>query len=58
MIDDALHGKLFVSVNMIRRRDLFDGYSKLGFLHCSIIEEIIQIIEDLEISPEKNSHAS
>jgi len=50
MIDAALKGKLFVSINLTNRRNFFHNYSKLGFPHLNSVQELISFIEDIQIS--------
>ena len=51
MIDAALREKLFASVNLTKRREFFQSYSKLGFAHLTSTEEIISFIKKLQESP-------
>lgn len=47
MIDAAAEGKIFASVNLSNRRDLFESFSKLGFTNLTSRNEIIQYIQKL-----------
>lgn len=45
MIDAAMQGIPFASVNLSKRRNLFSGITECGFPHCSSIEEIEKVLE-------------
>lgn len=51
MIDAAMTGKMFASVLIANRRDYFINYSKLGFIHLTSKESIVQFINDVENNP-------
>ncbi len=44
MIDAALLGLPFSSVNLSGRRDLFSGMTDLGFPNCNCVDSIVQVI--------------
>ena len=44
MIDAALKGIPFASVNMSNRRDLYSDITEMGFPHCENITEIVNVI--------------
>lgn len=46
MIDAAMKGIPFASVNLSKRRNLFYGITDCGFPHCSSIEEIEKVLEE------------
>lgn len=46
MIDAAFKNIPFASVNLTRRRNLFEGYTRMGFPHCTSANEIIKVIKD------------
>jgi len=58
MIEAAKQGKLFASINLTRRRNFFQSYSKLGFPHLTSKEEIISFIKAVQVSTQRilNSH--
>lgn len=47
MIDAALKGILFGSVNVTGHRDFFEGITQLGFPHCECIEDIAQLLQEI-----------
>ncbi len=51
MLDGGFAGKLFCSVDVTGRRNLFKGITDLGFPHCESVDEIIHVI-DSTISPD------
>jgi len=51
MITAAMRKKIFASVNLTRRRDLFYSYSKLGFPHLVSVREVCSFIEQLGAAP-------
>lgn len=53
MIEGAMKGKLFASVNLTKRRDFFLNYSKLGFHHLTSYDDIINFINELKCKPAK-----
>jgi hypothetical protein len=53
MIDAALQGKMFASVNLTNRRDLFTIYSQIGFPHITRSEDLIKFIDRLSDSSEE-----
>jgi hypothetical protein len=52
MIDAARQHTLFASVNLTRRRNFFESFTKLGFPHLTSTEEIISFIGQLQASPD------
>ncbi len=46
LIDAAMQGIPFASVNLTERRNLFCGISDFGFPHCSCIDDIERILRD------------
>lgn len=58
MITAARYGKLFSSVNLTNRRDFFYSYTKLGFLHCKSLYDIVNLIKRLKVKPKEilNQH--
>ena len=50
MIDAAMKGIPFASVNLTGRRNFFCGMTELGFPHCESIDEVIRILEECESS--------
>ena len=46
MIDAAMQGIPFASVNLTNRRNLFCGITECGFPHCSSVEEIEKVIDE------------
>lgn len=47
MIDAALKGILFASVNVTGHRDFFESITQLGFPHCESEEEIAHLIQNI-----------
>lgn len=47
MIDAALKGILFASVNVTGHRDFFESITQLGFPHCESEEEIVYLIQNI-----------
>lgn len=47
MIDAAMQGILFCSVNVTQRRNLFDSISDMGFPHCESVSEIQNVIDSI-----------
>ena len=47
MLDGGFKGKLFCSVNVTGRRNLFKGITELGFPHCESLEEIVEFINSI-----------
>ena len=58
MIDAALDGILFCSVNVTGRRDLFRGISEMGFPHCESVDEIATFIKGVGSEPMKKKYLS
>lgn len=54
MIDGAMDGIPFASVNLSGRRNLWQGITDLGFPHCENIEAISEVIESV-LDPEFQS---
>jgi len=53
MIDSAISGKVWASVNVTKRRDLFESYTKLGFYNIKSTSEGIKFLNDLISNPDK-----
>ena len=47
MIDAAEKGKMFASVNVTGRRNLFVNYTRLGFTHLTNLQQIVDFIDGL-----------
>lgn len=47
MIDGGFKGKIFCSVNVTGRRNLFKGITDLGFPHCESVEDIVNMINSV-----------
>lgn len=47
MLDGGFKGKIFCSVNVTGRRNLFKGITDLGFPHCESLEQITSFIKSL-----------
>ena len=47
MLDGGFQKKVFCSVNVTGRRDLFAGITALGFPHCESISEIVKFINSV-----------
>lgn len=47
MVDGALKGIPFASVNLTGRRDLFEGLTDLGFPHFEKVDDVISFIEHI-----------
>lgn len=45
MVDGAMEGIPFASINMSGRRNLFQSITDLGFPHCESVDEIANVIE-------------
>lgn len=47
MIDAAMEGTIFASINVMRRENLFRSMTELGFPCCKSVEEIVEFIESI-----------
>lgn len=56
MIDAALKGILFASVNVTRHRNFFESITKLGFPHCESEQEIVSLIQNIHSQSFKDGY--
>lgn len=48
MIDAAMQGILFASVNVMKRQNLFASVTELGFPHCISVDEICHLLNNIK----------
>lgn len=48
MIDAAIQGTLFASVNVTHRQNFFESITNLGFPHCESVDDINRILRDTD----------
>lgn len=56
MLDGGFKGKVFCSVNVTGRRNLFKGITDLGFPHCENVEQIAEIINSVNSKEFENKY--
>lgn len=47
LIEGAEVGKIFVTVNLTKRRNFYEAITNLGFPHCNSIDELWSVIENI-----------
>lgn len=56
MLDGGFKGKVFCSVNVTGRRNLFKGITDLGFPHCENVEQIAEVINSVNSKEFENKY--